>query len=92
MNVDVLHIADACTCSVTKAPSKARHSSAGLGVFAASTFQKSETIKSYCTLLVYHDLSSREYTKSVYGNGVLKVDIARLPKFALQAQVQGRRF
>lgn len=92
VDVDILRVADACACSVTIAPSKIRHPSAGLGVFASRTFQKDDIIGAYYGTLVYHDLSSRQHTRKVYGDGVLKVDVARFSKYALQLRVQGKRF
>lgn len=84
MDVAELSTADACACFVTIASWNIKHFSVGLEVFAASKFQKNEVLGSYYGTLVHHDLSSRAHTKKVYGNGVLKVDVARISMYAMR--------
>lgn len=79
-NVDLLRMADAFVCSITKARSKIKNSSAGLGVFGARKLQKSEVIRSYYDALVHQDLSYREHTRKLYGRRVLKVYLARFAR------------
>lgn len=52
MSSDVLRIEVACACSVPIAPSKIKHSSASLGMFAARKFQKYGTLEGYYETLV----------------------------------------
>lgn len=87
-----LRIADVFACSVTIAPPKFKHSSAGFEVFAARTSQKSEATRSYYETLVFHDLSSREHRSKVYEDKALKVGVAQFGKYGLQVQVQGKQF
>lgn len=91
MEADLLRIAIACGRSVTIGPSTTKCLNAGSRVCAARTFQKGEVIGSYYGALVNHDLSSREHTRKLYGNKVLKVDVAQFSRYALQVQVQRRR-
>lgn len=59
-------------------------------MLASRTFQKEDVIGAYYGTLLYHDFSSRKHTRKVYGDGILKVDMARFPNYALQLKVQGR--
>lgn len=68
---------------MTIAPSRTRHSSAGFGVFASRTFQKSGVVESSYGSLVYYDLSSKAQTREVYEGAVLKVDVARFSRYVL---------
>lgn len=77
VDVDLLRNVDACLRSVTKPPSKTKHSSAGLELFAARTFQEGQATGSYYGTLIHHDLTSRKHTRKMYENGVLKVDVTR---------------
>lgn len=61
-------------------------------MFGARTFQNSEATRVYYGTLVYHDLSLGEDTRKSYADGVLKVNLARFSKFAVQVKVQGRQF
>lgn len=72
---------------MTIAPSKNKHPNAELEVFAAKMFQKGELTGGYYGPLVYHNKSSPQDTREVYGDGVLKVDDARISKYALQLKV-----
>lgn len=77
VHADLLRTADTCACSVTIGPSKTKHASAGLGMFAARTFPRGKDIGRYYGTTTHHDLLSREHTKKVYGDGALKVKIAQ---------------
>lgn len=46
MDVGLLRMADVCAYSVARVPSKIRQSSAGVGLFAARTNQKSDVLES----------------------------------------------
>lgn len=87
----VLCIADACKRSVTVAFSEIKHFNACSAVFAVRRFQNGEVVGCYHGTLVYQDLSSKEHTRKLYGNGLLKVDAARFSRYALQAQLRRRR-
>lgn len=92
MDLEQLRIADSCSCGVTIAPSGMKHSNADLSVFAARTLNQGDFIGPYYRTIVYYDISSRQPTRKMHGDGFLKVDVARFSKFALQLRVQGRRF
>lgn len=91
VNADLLCIADSCAFSVTIKPLILKRSIAGLEWFATSTLQRGEAIKKYCETLAYHDLSSRKYRRELFGDVVLKLDVALFSRYAVQVQVQGRR-
>lgn len=87
-----LRIADAYSCKAAVAQSEARHSNAGLGVFAASMLKKSNVVGPLCGMIVYQDLLWRQTTLKVHGSGVLKVHVARFSTYAMQWKMQWRRF
>lgn len=60
-------------------------------MWAARKFQKAEGTESYYGTLVYSNLSSRAHTRKVYGSKALKLDLAQVSKYALQAGMQERR-
>lgn len=54
-------------------------------------FQKCKDTESYSVTLVNHDFSSRQHTRQVYRDAVLKFATAQLSKYTLPVRVQGRR-
>lgn len=89
--MSLLRIASAYEWLLIRVPSKTNHPSAGLGKFAAKTFQKSKDTGSYYETVQYHDRSFRERTAKMFGYENQKVAMAQLSKYALLVQVQGRR-
>lgn len=75
-------------CSLTIASSKSKRSVAALGVFAKKTFQKSDDIGSYYGMQVSYNLSFKEHTRKLCASRVLKMDLVRFFKYALQTHVQ----
>lgn len=69
--MEQLRIADAYSCVAAEAPWKIKHCSTGLGVFAARAFSKGDFNTSYCSKMVYYDLSLRQHKRKVYGNRAL---------------------
>lgn len=63
MDVKQLRKADAYFCGVKTAPSKTKHLTAGLGVFATRTIKTGDVIGPYSKTIVYHDLSLRQRTR-----------------------------
>lgn len=73
------------------APSRIKIAGAELGVFASGTPNKGDVIGPYYGTIDYDDLSSRQPTRKVCGNGVLKVDVTQFSKYWLQLRVQSTR-
>lgn len=84
VDISTLRTVDACCQGLIVAPSTIKHPNAGLGVFAAKSFQKGQTVSKYFGTIVYHDLSRRKETKKIYGSGVLGIDVDRFNKYAVQ--------
>lgn len=78
MDAHLLCISEAWACSVTILPSKSRHSNTVLEVAAARNCQKDHVIESYYGTLLYQKLQLRKHTRKVHGDGVLKVNMARI--------------
>lgn len=87
-----LSIAYEYFCGVTTAPSKIKHPSAGQCVIAARTIREGNVAISFHGTPAYQYLSLRQSTQKVYGEKVLKMDVALLSKYALQFRIQWRRF
>lgn len=75
LDADLLCPVAVSDCYVIIALSKIKHSNAGSGVSAARTFWKVEATGNYYGTMVCHDQSSRQHTRKVCGEGVLKVDV-----------------
>lgn len=58
----------------------------------ARIINRGDVFGPYVGAIVCQDLSSRQPTRTVYGNRVFKVNELHSSKYALQVGVQGRRF
>lgn len=92
MDLEQLCTADVYSCGVKVALSRIRQSNSRLGVFAARTCTKGAVPIPYYGTIDCHGSPSRLRTQEVHEDGVSKVDLARLPKYALQLRIQSRRF
>lgn len=89
INVEQHHIADLFFCGVGVAPSRIKYPDARLGVFVARTFNKPDVTGQHYWTIAYPDVSLRQPPRHMYGEGALKVDMARFSKYELLLIVQG---
>lgn len=52
-------------------------------MFAAKKFTNTSFVCPYYDTVIHHYLSSHQSTRKVYGDGVLKTDVARFSNYAL---------
>lgn len=90
--IEQLRIVDAYSCGVSVAPSMTKHSKAGLGLSATKTRKEGDVIGTYYETTVCRDISSLHPTRKLCSDRVLKVDVERLSKFAMQLKIQEERF
>lgn len=87
-----LRAAHTYSCRVTIAPLRIKHPNVGLGLLAVKTLEEGDIAGLYYQTIVYHGLSLSQPTQMVYWDGVLKMDVVRFYKPALQLRVQRGRF
>lgn len=76
--VDVKQVltADAHSCEERIAPPKSKHLRAGLDLFAAEMFTKSNVTGLYYMKIAYCSLSLRQALRKLYRDGALKKNVA----------------
>jgi len=92
VDVESLRLVDVAANSLMIAKSTIKHPNAGLGIFAAKTFQPGDIVASYFGTLVYSTLRNRREKTKTYGTGILGVDPQRFRNYAMQVPVSGNAF